>query len=63
MTFFDKNGLETDINFKDQDKSKQKIVMLVPEGVTAPKRFQNMFEMNAIYTSSAKDFYFAPNNL
>ena len=35
----------------------EQIVMLVPLGVTNPKSFQSMFDMNAIYTNNVPDFY------
>lgn len=45
------------INFNVLDRKKERILMLVPLGVTAPRKFQNMFEMNAIYTHNADEFY------
>ncbi len=41
----------------NEDKRRQQIVMLVPLGAKPPVTFQGMFKMNALYTSSTKDFY------
>jgi hypothetical protein len=41
----------------NEDMRKRQIAMLIPVGVAPPKMFQGMFEMNAIYTHSALDFY------
>ncbi len=48
------------ITFADVDRRGEQIAMLVPLGVASPKMFQNMFEMNAIYTHSVADFYAEP---
>lgn len=47
-------------NFEDKDRSKEQITMLVPVGVAPPKKFQNAFAMNVIYTTSVQDFYRKP---
>ena len=44
------------------DKADEKIVMLVPPNVRAPKMFQGMFEMNALYTTNAAKFYAPPKS-
>lgn len=44
----------------DEDRCQQQIAMLVPDGITPPKMFQGMFEMNALYTGSVSDFYAKP---
>lgn len=44
----------------NEDRRKQRIVMLVPEGSPLPKTFQGMFEINAQYTHSSKNFYAKP---
>jgi transglutaminase-like putative cysteine protease len=49
-----------DVTFKNVDRQKQKIAMLVPLDIAPPKMFQNMFEMNAVYTHSVLDFYAQP---
>jgi hypothetical protein len=46
--------------FDDVDRRKEQIAMLVPLGVKSPRMFQNMFEMNAVYTNSLADFYAEP---
>jgi hypothetical protein len=46
--------------FADVDRREEQIAMLVPLGVASPKMFQNMFEMNAVYTHSVADFYAEP---
>lgn len=46
--------------FEHKDRSKERIVMLVPQDVTPPKRFQNLFDMNVQYTHSVQDFYAKP---
>jgi hypothetical protein len=44
-------------DFEGGDLREQRIVMLVPEGVTPPKRFQDIFDMNALYTHDPNAFY------
>ncbi|HVX58454.1 MAG TPA: transglutaminase-like domain-containing protein [Candidatus Saccharimonadales bacterium] len=41
----------------NEDKQKQKIVMLIPSGTQPPKTFQGLFKMNAVYTTKPEDFY------
>jgi hypothetical protein len=48
------------LDLKDQDLGTQQIVMLIPVGVNPPIMFQNWFEMNALYTTSATNFYQSP---
>lgn len=45
------------LTLNDEGRRLQQIAMLVPEGVKPPKKFQGMFEMNAVYTHNASDFY------
>lgn len=46
-----------DLTFDIKDRRKQQIVMLVPLDKKYPKSFQGLFDMNALYTHSVKDFY------
>lgn len=57
LYFYD-TPLEYD--FKHKDRSKERIVMLVPEDATPPKMFQGIFAMNVQYTQSVLDFYAPP---
>jgi hypothetical protein len=50
----------TSLTLGDEDRSKQQIVMLVPDDAQPPRVFQGLFEMNAIYTNSPQDFYASP---
>ncbi len=43
--------------FQNMDLKSQKIAMLVPKSVKPPVKFQNTFEMNAVYTNNPADFY------
>lgn len=45
------------LQFIDMDRPTEKIAMLIPLNVPAPKLFQNLFVMNAVYTRSVLDFY------
>lgn len=47
-------------DFRHKDRSKERIVMLVPENATPPKMFEGKFAMNVQYTRSVLDFYAKP---
>ncbi len=51
----------TSLTLGNEDKSKEQIAMLIPEGTQPPKTFQGMFEMNALYTHKPQDFYRTPS--
>jgi hypothetical protein len=46
-----------ELTLGNEDKPRQQIAMLVPDGVKPPEMFQGMFKMNAVYTNSVADFY------
>lgn len=46
-----------DLTLDNGDRRKQQIVMLVPNDKKYPISFQGLFDMNALYTHSVKDFY------
>ncbi len=46
-----------DMTFDNKDRRNQQIVMLVPNDGKYPRSFQGLFDMNALYTHSVKDFY------
>lgn len=54
MYFYD---TPIEMTFQNIDRTAQPIAMLVPVGVKPPILFQGLFDMNATYTHSVKDFY------